>query len=442
MRILFLFFFLIPFLNGSDAQEKIVVQLPTEKKLLPLYLDNFTGDGFEASYLNKLKSVLSFDLNYNGMTQVYQLTPLQEKKLSGKSDEVIAKELGVFYIVKVKVTGKELTAKLISVNSQTIKAVTGIPLTGNLNTDRREIHKFADLIHKELFGKPGIASTKILYTVRYAQGSKYFSDIYESDYDGANARQVTKGGDYCVTPQYIPPEKGHIARSFFYVSYLTGQPKIFIASLRDGISERFSYIAGNQLMPISSRQRDKVAFVSDVSGNPDLYIQPFKPETGAFGKLEQVFAHPQGSQGSPTFSPDGKQIAFVSNKDGSAKIYLIDLTSSKKTAKLLTKHNQENTAPCWSPDGTKIAYCAKAKDFRQIWVYDLKTQEERQLTDGPLNKENPSFAPDSLHIVFNTTDAGNCDLYMLNLNQPKTVKISSGAGEKHYPSWEPFPLNS
>jgi TolB protein len=431
---------MIPFLRASDSSEKIVVQLSTEKKLLPLYVNEFTGEGFDQSYLNKLKNVLDFDLNHNGMTEVIRLTPMQEKRLKGKSDELIAKELGVFYLVNVKIKDKQISAKLICINSQIIKGVDGIPLTGDLNKDRREIHKFSDLIHKELFGKAGIASTKILYTVRTSQGTKFQSEIFECDYDGSNARQITKSGDYCVTPQYIPPEKEHSAKSFFYVSYATGQPKIFIGSLKDGSSQRFSYIAGNQLMPVSSRQRDKVAFVSDVSGNPDLYLQPFRPETGAFGKLEQIFANPQGTQGSPSFSPDGKQVAFVSNKDGSAKIYLLDLTSKTKTPKLLTKHNQENTAPCFSPDGTKIAYCAKSKDFRQIWVYDLVKQEERQLTEGPLNKENPSFAPNSLHIVFNTTDSQNCELYMINLNQPKTVKISSGSGEKHYPSWEPLSL--
>ncbi len=64
------------------------------------------------------------------------------------------------------------------------------------------------------------------------------------------------------------------------------------------------------------------------------------------------------------------------------------------------------------------------------------TGQEWQLTDGTGNKENPSWAPDSQHLVFNSTDGHSSELYLVNLNQPDVVKITSGPGIKHYPSWE------
>lgn len=58
-----------------------------------------------------------------------------------------------------------------------------------------------------------------------------------------------------------------------------------------------------------------------------------------------------------------------------------------------------------------------------------------QLTSGSGNKENPYWAPDSKHIVFNSTDHASSELYIVNLNQPDAIKISNGPGKKHYPTW-------
>ncbi len=173
-------------------------------------------------------------------------------------------------------------------------------------------------------------------------------------------------------------------------------------------------------MPTLTRQRDKVAFISDVTGNPDLFVQEFNPDAGAMGKPQQIFSSLKATQGSPTFSPDGKQIAFVSNKDGSPKIYVMDVPAPGTPlkdikAQLATKHSTESSAPTWSPDGTKLAYCAKTGGFRQIWGYDFSTKEERQLTQGVSNKENPTWAPNSLHLIYNSSDADASELYLINL---------------------------
>ena len=195
-------------------------------------------------------------------------------------------------------------------------------------------------------------------------------------------------------------------------------------------------------MPAISQQRDKVAFISDVTGNPDLFLQNFSPETGAIGKPQQIFSARQATQGSPTFSPDGNKIAFVSDKDGSAKIYVINIPDPGAGLKdikatLISKANRENTAPSWSPDGNKLAYCSRTSGDRQIWVYDFKTKQEKQVTQGKFHKENPSWAPNSLHLTFNTTDPKSSELFIINLNQSDATQISSGPGEKRFPNWEP-----
>lgn len=437
--------------KNQGESEQIVIRLSTENQLIPLYLAKFVdgGAGFDDPYLRKLENVLTFDLSHNGMTYLIDQTAEKEtlvNKLSTDKGDLTKNwiALNAYYAIKINVTkDKKLAVVMFSRNDKSVKNVEGWTLKGDLSQDRRQIHQLADVIHKTLFGTDGIASTHFLYTVRKkGAGSKWVSDIWEADYDGQNARQVLHDAGYCVSPVYLPPKPGFASGSFFYISYFTAQPKIFVSPLREGKGKRLTYLRGNQLMPALTRQRDKVAFICDVTGNPDLFIQDFNPEVGAMGKPQQIFSSKKATQGSPAFSPDGKRIAFVSNKDGSPKVYVMDVPAPGTPlkdikAQLVTKHSTESSAPSWSPDGTKIAYCAKTAGVRQIWVYDFSTKEERQLTKGSKNKENPTWAPNSLHLIYNSSDMDASELYLINLNQSDATKISSGAGDKRFPNWEP-----
>jgi TolB protein len=437
-----------PLLAKNEDDEKIIVKLATESKLMPLYLAPFYTEsaGFDTQYLHQLEDVLLFDLNHNGMTYAVEHTNENNAlanpgNFTDTGNSAAWNALNIFYVLKIRVKDKQIDARMLSVNSNSHKALDGLALTGSLQQDRLQIHRLADSIFKALFNADGIANTKILYTIKAGNPKKPTAEVWEADYDGANAHQITNENTLCVNPTYIPPKPGYSSGSIMYVSYKSGQSKIYVASAKEGIGRRFSLLKGNQLMPAISRQRDKVAFICDYTGNPDLFLQAFDPERGLIGKPQQIFSTHQATQGTPTFSPDGNKIAFVSNKDGSPRIYVIDIPTPGASLKdikatLISKANRDNTAPAWSPDGSKLAYCSAVNGVRQIWIYDVDKRQERQITQGSTNKENPSWAPNSLHLVFNSTGNNSSELYLINLNQPEAIKITKGAGDKRFPSWE------
>lgn len=439
---IFMFLFLCASIFASEEDlDPIVVRLATESSLSPLYLTPTVNEGsnFPEDYLRQLNKVLEFDLSHNGSTTVV--------KRNSTIDKIVNlndwKSHNVSYVIKGSAKGVGLSLSIQTVKNGNLKSTEPISLSGNISEDRRQIHKLSDSIHKALFGTDGIASTHIIYSVKLpSSDGKGTSEIWEMDYDGANTRQLTKGNGYCLSPAYLSPKPGFLTGGYMYVSYLIGQPKIYVTSFKDLKTQRLTFVRGNQLMPSMSRQRNNVAFISDITGNPDVFIQPFSPETGPLGKPYQAFSAKQATQGSPTFSPDGTQLAFVSDKDGPPRIFVIDVPTAgislkEVKATLISKQNRENSAPSWSPDGTKLAYCSRTKGERQIWVYDFKTKQEKQLTHGSGNKENPSWAPNSIHLVFNTSETNASELYMVNLNQSEATQITSGKGEKRYPNWEP-----
>jgi TolB protein len=429
----------------AENPPEIRVHLSTDSALSPLYIGKIQAEqsSLDAAYLSQLEAVLQFDFGHNGETRLLPRQPAKEQLLGQKELAVALKleewrEWGVSFVIKPTVVGKALSIALLSSQSGALKHFKDVPLCGNFSEDRKQIHRLSDAIYKALFNKEGVANSQLLYCVQMknanSDGSGWLSEVWQCDYDGGNARQVTKEGSYCVTPVALP---GSATPRFVYVSYKMGQPKIFLASVKEGVGKKLISLQGNQLLPAVSSQKDKLAFICDAGGRSDLFVQPISPESGEAGKPIQLFSYPRATQASPTFNPDGSKIAFVSDKDGGTRIYIIPSSAASKRATpyLITKQNRENSCPAWSPDGTKLAYSAKTNGVRQIWIYDFETRQERQLTDGAGNKENPAWAKDSLHLIFNSTDAESSELYLLNLNQPEAVKITKGPGKKHYPTW-------
>lgn len=418
IRFLFIFLCLSSLLN---ADEPIVVNLAatSQLELLSLNITN-QSSSFDKEYQQQLQHVLCYDLNHNGKT-----------KVTSKKD--------VKHILKGTFQAKTLEIHLPSSKKESI------PLTGSLAEDRKKIHQLADNIFEALYHEKGIATSRILYTNRFRAGcennaTKWKSEVWESDYDGENARPITKEGGLCVAPSFAPFGK---AGSFLYVSYKTGQSKIFLAPLNAPAEKRkITSIRGNQLMPAYSARAKLIAFVSDATGNPEVFLQSFTGKEENAKPWQATFS-PDGAQGSPTFSPDGKRFAFVSNKDGKPRIYVMDVPSAKTNIDelkpvLISRQNRDNTCPSWSPDGKKLAYSSISNKTRQIWVYDFTTKKESQLTDGSGHKENPSWAGNSAHLFYDMTTSDQSELYLIHVAQKEPVKITKGAGEKRFPAWIPF----
>ena len=292
-------------------------------------------------------------------------------------------------------------------------------------------------IFQTLYHTQGIAESHILYTLRTRSGdssAQWLSNVWQADYDGGNAKQLTHDDCLCVTPAFVPSQEGGRCRNFLYVSYKIGQPKIFASTLESSAGKRLMFLRGNQLMPAIAPTLDKIAFISDITGNPDLFVQDFSLEEGVLGKPRQVFCAPGATQGTPTFSPDGKKLAFVSNKDGTPRIYILDIPPPGASIKdlkpkMISKKTRENTSPPGRPMGKKSPIVLAHLERGKYGFMTPSQAKRRSLTDGHGHKENPTWAPNSLHLMFNSSTTTTSDLFMINLNQKKAVKITTGPGK-------------
>jgi len=424
------------FLPLFSFAEVLEVALPTSIQKAPLYLTkvHVHSSEYDWRYCDELRQVLGFDLNHNGFSSVLEVSENLEESLSwpdvrARFDVSSWKKRRVSYVCTAQIVQNRLQLIVFNIQKESSKKYPDIQLTGKLEIDRAEIHHLTDAVQKDLFGVQGIASLKILYSHKSSGLNGWDSEIWMCDADGANTVPLVQHLGYCVSPGFFPGKNG-----FYYVSFRGGQSKIYRSSGEEMIALR-----GSQALPSINAQGNQIAFITDVAGRPDLFVQNLDPQGKMVGKARQLFSAPRATQASPTYSPDGKQIAFVSDKDGVPRIYVLDVLGKKSTDKvaprLLTKMHRENTSPSWSPDGLKIAYSAKVDGVRQIWVYDFSSQTETPITTGKEHKENPVWAPDNCHLIYNTESDDQCELYRVHVVQKEPMQISTGPGLKRFPSW-------
>ncbi len=424
----------LPFLLGAhEVESEIVVTLPKQKETTPLI--------YISCNYPKLRDLLLFDLSHNGVTKGVSQKAEEEAQIASTDPFLLTfwESRGYDYVLKISALDRSIFGTLFSCHTGESRDISSRSLEKVHLLDRRMMHQMSEEIETLITQKKGIAASQIYYAVQFLENGRWNSEIWTADYDGKNARQLTREKSYCIHPTLFPAQGRFTQNKYLYVNYKLGQPKVYINSFDTFQGKMLMTIRGSQLLPALSKKGDMIAFICDASGRADLFIQPFDPDRGPIGKPVQLYSSPHSVQASPSFRPDGKKIAFVSDLDKTPRVYLIDLPThggGKRPHPIcLTRKYPENTCPAWSPDGKKLAYSAKIGGFRQIVVYDFVKQEEIQLTSGAIHKENPCWGPNSTHIIFNTVAPSSSELFLIDLKQREMVQITEGPGRKHYPTW-------
>lgn len=111
----------------------------------------------------------------------------------------------------------------------------------------------------------------------------------------------------------------------------------------------------------------KIVFVSELSGQGDLYVAraPSELPVSSIGRssLKQL-TKSDFLDTDPAWSPDGKQLVYTAEPQGHKDIFLLDnvdklmTTGPVETGKLLVRMASVDTNPAWSADGGQIAFYA------------------------------------------------------------------------------------
>ncbi|HKA07416.1 MAG TPA: biopolymer transporter Tol [Gemmataceae bacterium] len=146
-----------------------------------------------------------------------------------------------------------------------------------------------------------------------------------------------------------------------------------------------------------------------------------------------------------SYSADGRRIVHSSGTAGNVQLYVMNADGSDP--RQLTKvANCYNGGPFFSPDGTKVVFRSdrKEKDRLQLYVINADGTGEKALTD---NDHWVYWAPywykDGKHIIYTAADHSdpkarpNYDLYWMNVETGKTVRLTYAPGADVLPVFSP-----
>jgi TolB protein len=251
-------------------------------------------------------------------------------------------------------------------------------------------------------GDAGIFRSRIVYCKEVGKGDNVPKELFMSDYDGANERQLTFTKSINISPTFHP-RKG-IA---FFTSYLAGDPQLYKIDVESGELTRLGNYPGIVTAPEVSPDGNRIACVLSKDGNSEIYVLDIK------GNIIKRLTRHKRIDTAPTWSPDGRMIAFSSDRTGSLQIYLMDFDGLN--VRRLTYQGRYNDSPIWSERGDRLTFVTRTKSGRfDIASIDTSGNDFRVLTEVGRN-ENPHFSPDGKHIIFSSTRLGGRDIFTMDI---------------------------
>ncbi len=305
-------------------------------------------------------------------------------------------------------------------------------VTSSRSSVRDAAHKMSDQVTRAVTGRPGMASSKILFVGRTGIGT----DIYMCDADGRRMKRLTSDNKLCLSPVWIPGQN-----AFMYTSWLTGVSAVYKVNLD---TEKRELIAGypgmNNGAAVSPDGRF-MAIILSRSGGVDMYVMDL-----AAKQLRRLTASRRINESSPSWSPDGRRLVFVDDRSRAPQLYMYanplqseaSLQFRQTLSSPLVGGLRESVAPDFGPDGV-IAFCGRTSRYGIYIVTpasDSRANIPRLISpqDGA-DYEDPSWAPDGRHIVCTRTENYKRTLVVLDTMGDPLRTLVTADGDWYLPSW-------
>jgi tricorn protease len=197
----------------------------------------------------------------------------------------------------------------------------------------------------------------------------------------------------------------------------------------DGVNRHPSYVsAANFIEQFDiSPKGERVLFAA----RGDIFTAPVEK-----GPTRNLTHSPGAHDKRPAWSPDGSKVAFLSDASGEEEVYVVAQDGSSPPEKITSGGHAFRYDPQWSPDNDHIAF--SDKDGR-LWLVSLKdhaTHEIAHSTEGEIR--DYAWSPGGGYLAFSMPDNNSFSaLYIWPMKESKLHRVTSGMFSEDSPAWHP-----
>ena len=393
MKRLFIIIIFIFTITNLYSELKIDLEVSAKsKRKIPIILKNFNANNQKLSQI--LFSTIKNDLIFSDEFNIVENNG--EYEVSGELFENKG-------IINFKLKVKDLFLKkdnLIKVYKSSKKLV------------RKVAHRASNDILNIITGEKGIFDYKILY-VDDKTGKK---QIYLMDYDGKDIKRLTYGNHIDTSPELFQDY-------LLFTSFKSGNSRVYIKNLKTGFKKilinKGKLSAAPDIFPFTKN----ILAMFSIGGNSDIGIFNFK------GKLLKVIAKSIFDEASPRWSHSGDKIAFVSNRSGSPQVYVEDV----KTSKIIRISFGTNYScyPAWGANDKYIFYSGMKNGKFFIYRASLEYFHIEQITEG----EYPDTIFKDRFLLFTKLKDGYYQIFLMDIENNRIYQITESKSNKYYPRW-------
>lgn len=264
-----------------------------------------------------------------------------------------------------------------------------------VESNRALVHQLSDQIYQKIVKKDSIFKSKIYFVCETKRvGNDILKELFVMDFDGENKKQLTFHNALVLSPSVSFDGKKVLYSLIGSGGTTKRNINLHMLDLTSGKSSLLSSKNGINSGAVFMPGDDKILLTLSHRGNADIYSYHLKSK--AYTQITKKFS----AEVDPSISVDGRMLTFLSDRPGKPMIYTMNPSGVEKNVKRIGWVGQYNATPRFSPDGKEIAFSSWVDNRFDIFRLNSDGSKLVRLTKNFGSNEDPTFSNEGNFVAF------------------------------------------